>query len=1097
MLEKSISIRALREKMFEKEKLTNFSFLLENISSSAKALFISYLSSLTKKDILIISGGTKEDDLIENLLYFNKNVIEFPSWETLPEENISPSLDILGERFSALKKLINQRENKILLSPLQSTLQKTISKKSLENKLIKWKLKNALSFDSIDKILSSLRYKRVSVVSDKGEYAIRGGILDIFSPAAFSPYRIEFFDNIIESIREFDSVSQKTIQKVDEAFICPAEELFFLESALPNGEKSSESLLLDYLSDEAIIIFDNLLSIEDVYVTLKKLTSFKSKYLISINDFFEKTKANPKLFFTKDSIDKLFEIQISGKEKFFQEINFDFLNEKISVKRFAHPFLEIENFLTFETLQKEEIDIFDQIKSLQEQKINTIFFTETEKEEKTIKDDLLKKNIDLKNFSFKKGYLSSSFIISDIPESYIPYSEFSHKKKIRRQKYRSTYHTPAAEFHHLTPGDLIVHYHSGIGKYLGTEKTKNHLGKEEEFLIIEYDKNSKLYVPLSQAYLVSKYIGSKDETPTLSTLGSNKWQKTKDQAQKHIVGYASDLINLYAERSERCGFAYPEDSDEMKLFEMEFDYEETPDQLKAIEEIKKDMLDNKPMERLICGDVGYGKTEVAMRAAFKAVFDGKKQVAVLVPTTVLASQHYETFVKRMEGFPITIELVSRFNTLKKNKEIIEKTKEGKVDILIGTHRLLSKDISFKNLGMIIIDEEQRFGVRAKEHLKKLKTNVDSLTLSATPIPRTLYMSLINIRDMSVINTPPQDRLPIKTIIATNEDGIIQNAIFRELAREGQLFFIHNRVESIAQRASYIQKLCPMTKILVVHGQMNSDDIDMIFHSFKSGEADILITTTIVENGIDIPNANTILIDNADTFGLADLYQLRGRVGRWNRAAYAYLLVAKNKSVSEIAKKRLNALIEAGGYGGGMKIAMRDLEIRGAGDVLGAKQSGQISQIGFHLYCKLLKRALSSLKIQKPVNFIETKMEFSFPASIPEYYIPETNLRMEIYHRLGDSYSSKELDNIKEELEDRFGHLPLETLWLISLSKIKIFASMKQINLLKFGNLTFSAIKQKGKKTEQKTMMLSKSCQSDPLFFEKKVISELEQNFPEK
>jgi len=1102
-LKPSKSISALESLLSDKKEKKPFSLLLEKTNAPEKALFISFLSNLLDKDILIISGGSREDDLIENISYFSSNVFEFPSWETLPDEKIAPSPDVIGERFSILDKLFHSKGNKIILSPLQAALQKTVSKSDLKKSFLTWGKKTPVTFATLEKTLQELGYKKSSVVADKGEYAIRGGILDIFSPADISPYRIEIFDDKVESIRKFDNVSQKTIEKTDKAFICPANELIIIDKGkgllneninIPS-DNQSDGFLLDFLSDNSIIIFDNLVSIEDVYITLKKLSKQTSKYLLSIDEFFQKIKNHPTIFFSKDPIDQLFEIKISDKEKFFENISFDFINRKILTKRWFHPFGLIENYLCPELMEKEELDIFDEIDSLSKQNIPIIFLNETMKEEDVIKEHLQAKNIPLSPlFSFEKGYLSSAFIISDLPLAFVPYSEFTHKKKLRRQKYRSTYHTPAAEFHKLLPGDLVVHYHSGIGKYLGIEKHKNHLGKDDEFLVIEYDNSSKLFVPLSQAYLISKYIGSKDEKPSLSTLGSSKWQKTKDLAQKHIIGYASDLVHLYAERSLEQGFSFPEDSDEMHLFEMEFPYEETPDQLLAIEEIKKDMRNLKPMERLICGDVGYGKTEVAMRAAFKAVFDGKKQVAVLVPTTVLAMQHFESFSERMKGFPLRIELLSRFNCPKKNKEIIDLIKQGKVDIAIGTHRILSKDISFQNLGLIIVDEEQRFGVRAKEHLKQLKKNVDSISLSATPIPRTLYMSLINIRDMSVINTPPQDRLPIKTIVAENEDEIIQNAILREIAREGQLFFIHNRVESIFQRAAHIQTLVPQAKILIVHGQMSADAIDSIFHSFKKGEAEILVTTTIIENGIDIPNANTIIIDNSDTFGLADLYQLRGRVGRWNKAAYAYLLIAKNKKPTEIAAKRLNALIEAGGYGGGMKIAMRDLEIRGAGDVLGAKQSGQISTIGFHLYCKLLKRALTSIQNQRPVNFIETKMEFSFPALIPEYYIGETNLRMEIYHRLGDTNSNKEVNDLKDELLDRFGPLPIELLWLFSLAKLRIFSNANHITSLKFGNITFAATKQEGKKSTQKTIVLPKSFQEDPKSFEEYVIWQLQQHF---
>jgi transcription-repair coupling factor (superfamily II helicase) len=557
----------------------------------------------------------------------------------------------------------------------------------------------------------------------------------------------------------------------------------------------------------------------------------------------------------------------------------------------------------------------------------------------------------------------------------------------------------------------------------------------------------------------------------LHTLGTKKWLNAKVQVQKAIVGYARDLLNIQASREAKGGFIYPPDSEEMFLFEAEFPFTETDDQIRAIQEIKQDMTSPKAMDRLICGDVGYGKTEVAMRAAFKAVIDGGKQVAVLVPTTVLAMQHYENFCKRMESFPVRIGVASRFVKPKEMKKTLEGVAQGSVDILIGTHRIISQDVGFKNLGLIIIDEEQRFGVRAKEHLKKAKVGVDCLTLSATPIPRTLYFSLVGARDISVINTPPHDRLPIKTILAEKENELMKNALLRELARDGQAYVIHNRVESIYRIADDIQKLLPSARLAIVHGQMAADEIDAIFHKFKQGEVDILIATTIVENGIDIPNANTILVDRADMYGMADLYQLRGRVGRWNRPAYAYFLVPKSRELHEISRKRLQALIETSGFGGGMKLAMRDLEIRGAGDLLGVQQSGNVSTIGFHFYCKLLKRAVDTLKKHVSPTFYDTRMEFQYAANLPSTYIPETNLRMEIYHRLGETASQDDVEELFKELEDRFGKLPEPTIWLKHLSRIRVFASQHQFTLLKFDATSLTVQRQVGKETiDRKTFL---------------------------
>ncbi len=501
------------------------------------------------------------------------------------------------------------------------------------------------------------------------------------------------------------------------------------------------------------------------------------------------------------------------------------------------------------------------------------------------------------------------------------------------------------------------------------------------------------------------------------------------------------------------------------------------------------------MDRLICGDVGYGKTEVAMRAAFKAVVDGEKQVAVLVPTTVLAMQHFETFSARMEGYPVRVGVMSRFVKPKDIEKTLQQIAEGTIDILIGTHRIVSEDVTFKNLGLVIIDEEQRFGVRAKEHLKKIRKEVDCLTLSATPIPRTLYMSLTGARSLSVINTPPEDRLPIQSVVCTATEELIKNALLRELARGGQSYIIHNRVESIYKMAETIQKLVPTARIVVGHGQMGAQELDTVFHAFKTGTADILVATSIIENGIDIPNANTMLIDHAERFGLADLYQMRGRVGRWNRKAYCYFLVPNTKELSEISRKRLSALTHSSGHGGGMKIAMHDLEIRGAGNILGTEQSGHVATIGFHLYCKLLKKTITALqKKETPLAYHEVKVEFPFDARLPDDYVNETSLRMEIYQRLGDAESEEEIDKLIDEVRDRFGPLPKPVEWLHRITRIRLFAARSQFTLLKLTKVVFLAEQSHGQKNKISKKILIKFPQN-PEELEKTVLHALRENFP--
>lgn len=1071
---KSLSFHALLEKIKNKSNI-----VVENIDDAEIAVVIAYIEKHLKKNIVIISTDRNKDVLYKNLSTHISNLLEFPAWETLPHEDIKPSLDIIGKRFDVLNALLENKKPHTLICTLHSLLQKIIPSNVAKNLFLNIKIQSLIEFDDFIKKLVNLGYEKAPLVSDKGQFAVRGGIIDVFPTNLENPYRIEFFGDEIESIRTFDLASQKSIQKTDFINIYPSDEL-----SLIKNEKNLCSIL-SYLSEEYIVIFDDIYQIEENLVSLNIQTS---KYFLSFIELLETFEKKEKIYFSEKTIESLSEVIFKEKEQYFQNIEFEIFKTKLNVNSWFHPFLSYSDFL-----KKEKIEhILDFIPQFLEKNLKILFLTFNDAEKIHLNELLEQKKINVKDFIFDNGFLSSGFILSDISLCVIPYNEITHRKTIRRQKFRDAYQTPYSEYHNLEIGDLVVHYHSGIGKYVGCEKHSNHLGIETEFLIIEYAENSKLYVPLSQAHLISRYIGSSEEIPHLSQLGTTKWQNTKNTAQKQILGYASDLLHIQAQRELEGGFEFPEDSEETKLFEMDFPYVETQDQLNAIKEIKKDMSSKKAMDRLICGDVGYGKTEVAMRAAFKAVFDGKKQVAVLVPTTVLAMQHYDTFKERMSSFAVNIEVISRFKTSKQNKQAISDVEKGKVDILIGTHRILSQDVFFKDLGLIIIDEEQRFGVRAKEHLKKFKKSVACLTLSATPIPRTLYMSLIKVKEMSVINTPPQDRLPIKTILAENDDSILKNAILRELSRQGQVFFIHNRVESIYQRCDHIKNLIPNRKMAIVHGQMPPDEVDNIFHDFKQGNIDILFSTTIIENGIDVPNANTIIIDRADTFGLADLYQLRGRVGRWNRAAYAYFITPKNREISEISQKRLHALLEAPGFGGGMKIAMRDLELRGAGDILGIKQSGQISNIGFHLYCKLLKKAVESLKNKKEASFIETKIEFPYAAFLPENYVPHANLRMEIYYRLGEALSNDQVDKIEEELKDRFGSIPIEVNELFNLTKIRIFANQNNFTYLKFGEITLLAEKIHQDKKIQKTLILPKRTTAQE--FKEKTISLLKERF---
>lgn len=1078
----------------------NDSILIEDLWNTPKALIAALALQVTKKHILILTGASQEEvRLYQDFAFFTDHpVLDFPAWETLPTENIAPSPDIVGERYHALHELSKANKSHIVLSSLQACLQKLILPKNFDHLYLSLIKGNTYSFNELIEKLNKMGYQRCSIVSDKGQFAVRGSIIDIFPVSSPDPYRLEFWQDDLESLRIFDPIGQKSIKQTESVEITPAQEMELL------GASSTLGTILDYLGPNTIIIYDDLLALEDRYSTLVSMAGSGSKLFCSIEDFLNSVSPLQQIFLPQQHIEELSEVQVTKKRKanFYselapmQEIGFEMFNRNFKVKHWVDSFRTIGECLFPDGPNSNELtgqEIIEGLGRLHPTNTHLYILCSNELDETNLKKRLTDSGIILpKQTHFKIGYLSNGMALEDISMVILPLTEITKRYKIRRQKQRSTYHTSPIDTFDLSPGEMIVHYNNGIGQYLGIEKRPNHNGVLNEFFQIEYADNAKLYVPINQAHLITKYIGSNEEVPTKHTLGGTRWKKTRENAEKAIMGYASDLLDLYARREIKGGFRFNEDSPEMDAFEQDFPYTETEDQLLAIAGIKKDMSSDKPMDRLVCGDVGYGKTEVAMRAAFKAVLDGRKQVAVLVPTTVLAMQHYENFIDRFSNFPVTIGVLSRFRSAKQIKETLQGINNGSVDIVIGTHRVISEDVKFKDLGLIIIDEEQRFGVKAKEHMKKIKVGVDCLTLSATPIPRTLYMSLIGARDMSVINTPPQDRLPITTVITESNDLVIKNAILRELARDGQIYIIHNRVETIFEYATRIQKLIPKARIVVGHGQMHADEIDLVFHTFKSGQADILIATTIIENGIDIPNANTILIDRSDRFGMADLYQLRGRVGRWNRRAYAYFFVPNQRILPEIVRKRLTALADSSGYGGGMKVAMRDLEIRGAGNILGLEQSGQVSSIGFHLYCKLLKRTAQTMQGKIPTTLPDSKVEFLVDARIPESYISETNLRMEIYQRIGESISLEEVDEIFAEMKDRFGAPPEAALWLYHITRLKVFAARNGIVLLKQDKLTLTIEKQSTKGMALRKILMK--WPKDPKEMEQKIIALINQEF---
>ncbi|HVP35644.1 MAG TPA: transcription-repair coupling factor, partial [Terriglobales bacterium] len=654
-------------------------------------------------------------------------------------------------------------------------------------------------------------------------------------------------------------------------------------------------------------------------------------------------------------------------------------------------------------------------------------------------EELLEK--DARKVTFLLLNLSSGFVFPELRLTLLPEHQLFRRYFRRRRKRKFQEGMPISAYTSLSAGDFVVHIDFGIGRYAGLE-TLSIDEKKRDCLLLIYKDGDKLYVPVEEFNRIQKYIG-KDGEPTLSKLGSPSWEKTKEKTKEVLKEMAEELIQLYAERKAKPGYAFTSDTTWQKELESSFIYEETPDQIEAIEAIKKDMEKPVPMDRLVCGDVGYGKTEVALRAAFKCVMDGK-QVAVLVPTTILAQQHHTTFTERLKDYPVKVEVLSRFKSPKEQKQIIESAEKGKVDILIGTHRLLQKDIQLKDLGLLIIDEEQRFGVAHKEKLKRFKKSVDVLTLTATPIPRTLQLSLLGARDMSIINTPPKDRLPIQTSISRFDKELISEAILREADRGGQVYFVHNRIESINSIYNLLRKLLPELRITVAHGQMEEKVLEKIMLQFLEGKYDCLLCTNIIESGLDLPNVNTILINRADRFGLAELYQLKGRVGRSNRKAYAYLLVPDFGDLAPEARKRLSAIQQYTQLGSGFYLALRDLEIRGAGNILGPQQHGFIEEIGFDLYCRLLEEAVKEIKGEEVKKVNQTKLEIDLDLFIPPQYIEDSQQRMEIYKKLSDIKKKEELADLKAELLDRFGPLPEEAQNLLEISEVKLLCQAKEV-----------------------------------------------------
>jgi len=990
----------------------------------------------------------------------NKDIFLFPSFDVLPYEDITTDPQIIEQRINILKQLSlnlkSENQNKVMLiADIKALLPKLVSPKSFQSISRELKIGDVFKKEDFLKILLDQNYQSVEEVEKKGEFSARGGIIDFFPITSENPLRLELFGDQIESIRYFNVNTQRSILKISNYTLLPPRELIPATST-----NYHYCTLFNYLPEDLIVILNEPELIEE------KAEKFREE----INDTYEKLERREKesLFSPSSYFVTWQEVYDNLKSK--KMINFTYFPEgEVKNNSFSRTKRREEDTHKF-VLEGQEIgsyfgnlDLFtNDLKKWQKERQNIIILVRSEGranrlaeilEERGIKKFTLGKMEEYSNSEsiiyISYGYLNYGFRLPFIKTILITDQEIFRKERDRRYKLPRYKSEPLSTMLDIAQGDYVVHIDHGIGVYRGIINLTVK-GVKQDYLLIEYAEEDKLYVPVDQFNLVHKYIGIKDKEPKIYRLGGTSWGRAKGKVKRLIQKLAQELYNLYVTRKEIRGYTFSRDNNWQQELEMSFPFEETYDQLQALSEVKIDMESSKPMERLVCGDVGYGKTEIAIRAAFKAVLDGK-QVAVLAPTTILAQQHYDTFQERMNSFPINIDMLSRFRSKYEQKKIVENLKEGKVDVIIGTHRLIQDDIEFKDLGLLVVDEEQRFGVLHKERIKKLKENVDSLTLTATPIPRTLHMSLIGVRDLSVINTPPEDRFPIATYICQRNDKIIIDAIRRELDRGGQIFFVHNRVRGIQKVAQDLRQLIPQAKIGIAHGQMAEEQLEDIMIDFLEKRYDILVCTTIIEIGLDIPNVNTIIIDDAYKFGLSQLYQLRGRVGRTDRRAYAYFLYPSYHSITDTAKKRLQAIKEFSELGSGFKLAMRDLEIRGAGNLLGKEQHGFVSEIGFNLYCRLLEEAIKELREEgegrEKKKDITPVIDIKIDAYIPKIYIPNLEQRVLFYKKLAEIKDLEGLEKAKEELKDRYGLYPQEVRNLLEIIYLKIFLKKLGINSL--------------------------------------------------
>ena len=1007
------------------------------VIDAAKPYLITALYQSLRLPILVVTAQPEKcRRLHEQLLVWgDSSRVQFlPEPDALPYERITSDASTGQERVQVLSALANingETSAPLVVASAPALMPKTISYREFTSTAHTIKVgMNIEPFDLLGK-WQAMGYRRESIVEMPGTISHRGGIIDIYPLTSDLPVRLEFFGNTIESIRTFDPAGQRSLTPVPSLAIGPAtEQLTPLKDSI-----------LSFLPQTSLLVLDEPQSIrqamDDLDAQASELRSEKIERGELAVDF-------PRPYFTWKELEPgirekpclMLTAWGAGEEEQTHRLNFT------PAPSYAGQLPAFINKVKQLLNQKQRLIIV----SHQASRLSELFEQE---------DILASPTTEIKqmpppaSLTLVQGLLAEGWVMNNETHLFTDAEIFGFIKQRRLIKRRPVpHHQFAIEF---APGDYVVHVEHGVAKFAGVTK-KTTESNEKEYLVLQYAANDKLYVPTDQIDRVNRYIGAGDQPPTLNRLGTQEWTRTKQRVKEAAEDVAQELLALYATREVVPGFAFSRDTVWQQELEASFPYVETPDQIKVQGEVKGDMEKTKPMDRLVCGDVGYGKTEVAIRAAFKAVLDGK-QVAVLVPTTVLAQQHFATFSQRLDAFPVRIEVLSRFKTPKEQQAIIEGLADGSVDICIGTHRLLQKDVVFKDLGLLIIDEEQRFGVAHKEYLKKMRQEVDVLTLSATPIPRTLHMSLVGVRDMSTMETPPEQRLPIKTYVAEYNERLIREAILRELERNGQVFFVHNRVQSIAFVASELQSIIPEAKIATAHGQMPEAELEKVMADFAQGKSDVLVSTTIIESGLDMPNVNTLIVNRADKFGLTQLYQLRGRVGRGAHLAYAYFLYDKGKYLTPTAEKRLKTIFEATELGAGFGIAMKDLEIRGAGTLLGVRQSGYISAVGFSLYTRLLAEAIEERKARQagvPEKVIRLShlppptLDLPLKAYIPEEYVADVDTRLSLYQSMVKLDRVEKVEEMAQEFSDRFGSLPIEVENLLYAVKIKILATRARI-----------------------------------------------------